>query len=321
MSSPLTRMVPAGGSRASSAMRTSTRPSWPGRQPAHRLTGRCPPVRAARLATSSREKRKEGVRCVCSLPEEWCTRTSVLAPGGGRRPPGERPGPGRTRPVRPGRRGRADARRGRGAAPGHAHPAAGEDGAARGVAPERPAAPRPRPSWSTRRWPPTSRRTSSRPSRSSTRTAGRPRRRRTYGTTSRSSCAPRWPPRSRPPGSPRPGGTAWCCASACSTGRAPATTSRTRAWAPRCTPRTPGVRYSPRSPSPRHLQRLPRRGAGQQPPVRRGDRLATAALGSADPGRTTTAARDSTRSVYFRVMPAASSPHTFLSKHPEEGSS
>jgi hypothetical protein len=54
--------------------------------------------------------------------------------------PGERPGAGRTRPVRSGRRGRVDGRRGRGAPSGHADPAAGEDGAARSVAGKRPAA-------------------------------------------------------------------------------------------------------------------------------------------------------------------------------------
>ena len=143
-------------------------------------------------------------------------------------------------------------------------------------------APGPRPSWSTRHWPPRSRRISGRPSRSSTRKASRPRRRRTYARTSRSSSAPRWPPRSRPPGSPRPGGTAWCCASGCSTARAPATTGRTRPWAPRCTPRTPPARRpraARRAHRPeRHLQRLPPRGAGQPPPVHRSQGVASTAL-------------------------------------------
>ena len=42
------------------------------------------------------------------------------------------------------------------------------------------------------------------------------------------------------------GGAAWCCASACSTARAPAMTGRTRRWARRCTPRTQAARCSPR---------------------------------------------------------------------------
>ena len=173
---------------------------------------------------------------------------------------GAGPGPGRTRPVRPGRRGRGRARRGRGAAPGHAHPAAGQDGAARGVARERPAARRGLGHLGRRG---AGRRGQGvRPADGHVRLPGRP-----AGVgadagrgTSRSSCAPRWPPSTRPPGSPRPGGAASCCASGFSTGRAPATTSRTRPWAPRCTLRTPAARCSPRSTVPSGVYNVCRDG-------------------------------------------------------------
>jgi hypothetical protein len=59
------------------------------------------------------------------------------------------------------------------------------------------------------------------------------------------------------------------CASGCSTARAPATTGRTRPWAPRCTPRTPPARCSPRSPSRAASTTSAATGAGQPPPVHR----------------------------------------------------
>ncbi len=110
-------------------------------------------------------------------------------------------------------------------------------------------APRPRPSWSTPLWPPTSRRMFSRPSPSSTQATGQSRRTR-RSEKSRSSCAPRLPPRSRSAGSPPPGGAAWCCAWGCSTDRVPARIIRIPAWAPRCIARMPDARCSQRLPSP-----------------------------------------------------------------------
>ena len=216
----------------------------------------------------------------------------------------------------------ADARRGRGAAPGHAHPAAGEDGAARGVAAERPAARRglghPGRRGAGRRRQgvhPADRHvrlpgrpaglggddhTGGRPGhpalRAGRRGAGRQVRR---GRAARRGAAPR----------------------ACSTARAPATTSRTRPWAPRCTPRTPGARCSPRSPSRAASTTSAATGSGSatagspRPPAGdRGTEERDAGPLALARTHTTAAAQDSTRSVYFRVMPAASSPHTFLSR-------
>jgi hypothetical protein len=99
------------------------------------------------------------------------------------------------------------------------------------------------------------------------------------------------------------------CASGCSTARAPATTSRTRPWAPRCTPRTPDGRCSPRSPS----------RAASTTSAATGSGSATGASPRPPAGArgTDTYHRGGTGfhpAVYFRVMTAASSARTVLSR-------
>ena len=252
MSSPLTRMVPAGGSRASSAIRTSTRSSWPGGQPATSanwpMSVRCR-ADAGWLRQHEKEKGRGTVRLLVTggtgvlgrafLPLAEAEGHQVSAPGRAeldlfdpaavagqlrgvdavlhlatRIQPLEKMGqPRGMAPERPAaRRGLGHpGRRGAGRRRQGVHPA---DRHVR--LPGRPA----RHGGDEH----TGRRPGHPALRAGRRGAGRQVRR---GRAARRGAAPR----------------------ACSTARAPATTSRTRPWAPRCTPRTPGARCSPRSPS------------------------------------------------------------------------